>query len=123
MERGCRAHILAPGRMWDRARPALVADLELAVALNEAFHLQFRCGAPAARATPACQTACRKHARGAGARVTAHAEPGRWLLHSCCEAGAFCLLRGAWTRPYRVPTGQHATGRALRVQGGAGAGR
>lgn len=47
MERGSRAHILAAGRVWDRQRPALVADLDLAVALNEAFHAQFKCG-------PAC---------------------------------------------------------------------
>ena len=43
MERGSRAHILAAGRVWDRQRPALVADLDLAVALNEAFHAQFKC--------------------------------------------------------------------------------
>ena len=43
MERGSRAHILAAGRVWDRQRPALVTDLDLAVALNEAFHAQFKC--------------------------------------------------------------------------------
>ncbi|KAK9841874.1 hypothetical protein WJX81_008571 [Elliptochloris bilobata] len=42
MERGSRGHILAAGRVWDRPRPALVADLELTVALNEAFHAQFK---------------------------------------------------------------------------------
>lgn len=43
MERGCRAHLLATGRVWDRPRPGLIADLNLAVALNEAFHAQFKC--------------------------------------------------------------------------------
>lgn len=43
MERGCRAHLLATGRVWDRPRPGLIADLNLAVALNEAFHAQYKC--------------------------------------------------------------------------------
>jgi len=102
MERGCRAHILAPGRMWDRARPALVADLELAVALNEAFHLQFWCGARArARLRHTGRPASQTRAR-AGARVTAHAEPGPQLLHPCCEARALCLSCSVWARTSRV---------------------
>ena len=58
MERGSRAHILVAGRVWDRARPALVADLDLAVALNEAFHVQFKCDAHAACMALRCPAAC-----------------------------------------------------------------